>query len=77
MPDHNPADTLTAAAKRLTDAVEYFDAVAITRPAALALAAWMNHFAETKYDPEALIVETDRSHELMDRLARALLGGES
>jgi len=44
-------------------------------PYAEAFARWLEHFAKTQYDPNALIVETDVSHERAMAAARAVLGG--
>lgn len=41
-----------------------------------ALADWLELFANTQFDPEATIQETDRSHEYALAVARAILGGQ-
>lgn len=43
-------------------------------PYAEAFARWLEHFANTEYDPHADIVETDMRHEKAMDAARAVLG---
>lgn len=68
------ADEIRAAAERLRDR-SYFEQTGepdAENAVDTALADWLDHFAATRFDPEADVQVMDRSHELMLTLARLI-----
>lgn len=65
----NPAEEIRNAANRLRMGMW-----TVHPDVALPLAEVMNSFANTEFDPEATVQETDGSHRRMLNLARAING---